>query len=324
VTVYYPDISGFQAGIDLKGALAAACKATEGTGYANPDFARARANAASHGTFFMAYHFLHAGSAALQARWCYMNVGPSTPLMLDVEPTTGSNPSPADVAAFVAAYRALGGTIHLVYLPRWYWLQIGSPPLASAFSAAQLALVSSAYTPYTDSSSGTGWLPYGGITPIVWQYTDALSFNGHSVDFNAFRGHYAGKEDAASVAACLAELKSIAKTGRYPAPPPPPPPPTPSGKAANPVSSFKVTPQEFGVNFAWSPTANATSYLLNIWTPGPVGIRKLADSYEFSNRTSVTIYHLGHGKQYTATLLAKPNTLAGSLRRARVTFTTSE
>lgn len=221
MTIYYPDISGFQAGIDLKGALAVSCKATEGVGYTNSDYARAKANAASHGTFFFAYHFLHAGDAAGQARYCFDVVG-KTPIMLDVEPVPGSDPSIADVLGFVSAFRALGGTIHLIYLPEWYWAQMGRPNLATAFKDAGLYLVSSVYTGYTDNLSGAGWLPYGGFSPSVWQYADAIGFNGFSVDFNAFRGHYAGKQDPASVAACLKEFIDIVTTGGTPAPPPPP------------------------------------------------------------------------------------------------------
>jgi len=32
-----------------------------------------------------------------------------------------------------------------------------------------------------------GWQPYGGVTPVLWQYTDAASEQ-QSLDFNAFRG----------------------------------------------------------------------------------------------------------------------------------------
>jgi len=217
VTIYYPDISSYQAGINLKGALAVAVKATEGTGYLNPDYARAKSNAAVNGTFFFAYHFLRQGSAAAQASWSYSKVG-KTPLMLDVEVTGTSTPTLADATAFVDAYRRLGGIVYLVYLPRWYWqANLGSPSLAP-LSTRGLLLVSSSYSSYTDAGSGIGWQPYGGMTPIVWQYTDALVFNGIAVDFNAFRGSkYAGKQDPASVAAALAEFRSLVRTGSLPA-----------------------------------------------------------------------------------------------------------
>src|SRR5262249_36503153 len=111
---------------------------------------------------------------------------------------------------------------HLVYLPHWYWSRktadrgLGSPSLQPLIDR-KMQLVSSAYVAYTDAAAGTGWQPYGGMTPLVWQYTDRLQFNGMLLDFNAFRGSFAGKQDPASVTACLAEFKAFATTG---APPP--------------------------------------------------------------------------------------------------------
>lgn len=214
MTIFYPDISSFQAGVSLKGALAVSCKATQGTGYTNPDYARAEKNAAANGAFFFAYHFLMAGNGAAQAQHCFSVTG-KTPVMLDVEEDGTSRPGVADVVAFVRTLRALGGVIHLVYLPHWYWQQIGSPPLAE-LPQLGLALVSSAYTSYTDADSGTGWQPYGGVTPAVWQYTDALSFNGYSVDFNAFRGTHPGDQSPAAIADTLKQFESIVRTGIMP------------------------------------------------------------------------------------------------------------
>lgn len=217
MTLYFPDISAFQAGIDLAGAKAVIVKATEGTGWSSPDYTRAKANAAQHGTFFMAYHFLHHGSDAAQATFAH-GVAGSAPMMIDCEPTVTSRPTVGDAAGFADAYRHAGGTVHLVYLPHWYWQQLGSPSL-KVLADAGLCLVSSAYTTYTDASTGTGWQPYGGMTPVIWQYTDRLSFNGHDVDFNAFRGSFAGDQDAASVAGALTQLKSAAITGKIAAAP---------------------------------------------------------------------------------------------------------
>ncbi len=233
MTIYYPDISGFQGTISLKGALAVAAKVTEGTGFVSPAFGAQKTEAARQGAFLIAYHFLLAGNAAAQAAHAHAHAG-TVPLMVDFqpEPGAGSYPSLSDCTEFTDAYRKLGGVTHLVYLPHWYWSRsagsgqggLGSPLLAPLAQRGML-LVSSAYTPYTDDPSGTGWQPYGGMTPAVWQYTNALQFNGQPVDFNAYRGSaYAGKQDPASVAATLAEFRSLATTGHLPAPKPPPPP----------------------------------------------------------------------------------------------------
>ena len=230
MTLYYPDISGFQGPISLKGALAVAAKVTEGTTFVSPAWDAQKAEAARQGTFLVAYHFLLAGNAAAQAAHARQHAG-TTPLMVDFEPEPPSFPSLADCTEFIDAYRKLAGVTHLVYLPHWYWSRsagqgqggLGSPSLAPLMQRGML-LVSSAYTAYTDDPSGAGWQPYGGMTPAVWQYTDALPFNGQTVDFNAYRGSaYAGKQDPASVAAALAEFRLQAMAGA------PKPPPAPHG-----------------------------------------------------------------------------------------------
>ncbi len=239
MTVYYPDAASQQAGISFADALVAMVKATEGTTYTNPDFINAKNRAATSGSYFCAYHFLWPGNLATQAQHAYNVVGKSIPLMLDVEQETDaagqivSAPTVADVAGFVAAYRELGGTVFLMYMPKWYWEQnLNSAPLAPLVSLGML-LVSSDYATYTDADTGAGWLPYGGMAPTVWQYTDSVDFNGDVVDFNAFRGHYAGKQDDASVTACLAEFKALTTTGKYPPAPVPTPPNWTYGPPAN-------------------------------------------------------------------------------------------
>lgn len=187
MTLYYPDVSSFQSGVSFSGAPAACVKCTEGTGYVSPDYGPAKSRAAQAGALFFAYHFLHAGSAAAQAAHCH-GVAGSTPLMLDWEATTGSNPGMADAEAFIDEYRRLGGTVNLAYLPRWYWSgTLGSPSL-SPLASRKVGVVSSSYSAYSDDAHAVGWLPYGGITPSVWQYTDSHNFNNHFCDFNAFRG----------------------------------------------------------------------------------------------------------------------------------------
>lgn len=220
MTIFYPDISSHESGISVAGASAVCCKVTEGTTYLNPYYAQTKADAAQRGVFFFAYHFLHQGSAAAQAQWAHSQAG-SVPLMVDFEPTAGSSPTLADATAFIDTYRSLGGICELVYLPHWYWQSdltllaaraqarsssgplivnyrsnrahalldevalMGSPSLAPLVSRG-MKLVSSDYTAYSDT--GPGWAPYGGMTPSVWQYTDAQPFNGQQVDFNAFKG----------------------------------------------------------------------------------------------------------------------------------------
>lgn len=242
MTIYFPDISSFQGGISLSGALAVAVKLCEGTGYVNPYYASQALEAQRRKSFQLGYHFLHQGNGAAQGDFAHAHAG-AVPMMVDAEPLTGldgtpnprsalvsdpemmrgvklsSAPSIADICAFTDEYRAKGGVLHWVYLPRWYWLEMGSPSLAP-LAERGLLLWSSQYTSYTDAGSGAGWQPYGGMTPQCWQYTASLSFGGiANVDFSAFRGsRYAGKQDSASVKAALAEFEALSRTGKV-APP---------------------------------------------------------------------------------------------------------
>jgi GH25 family lysozyme M1 (1,4-beta-N-acetylmuramidase) len=232
MTLYFPDVSAFQAGIDLAGAHAVAIKATQGTGWFSNAYVAQKTNARGHHAFVMAYHFLEGSSPAAQARWCQQGSGSwhgvdKTPTMIDCEPTTGSSPTVGDVIEFTQAFRKLGGVTHLVYFPHWYWQQLGSPSLRP-LADHNLRLWSSAYGAYTDRDTGTGWQGYGGMQPVIWQYTDRLHFDGRDIDFNAFRGTHRGDQSKAAVAATVDQLASIASTGHLPehkAPVPAPKPP---------------------------------------------------------------------------------------------------
>ncbi len=202
MTLFYPDIASYQAGIDLSGAPAVSAKATEGTGYTNPYFGSFKAEAAKHSTYFFAYHFLTHGNGAAQADYAYAVVG-RIPLMLDFEPS-GTSPTVADAEAFIDRYRARGGIVYFLYLPQWYWVRLGSPSLRP-FADRKMLLVSSHYGDgYTDANSGAGWQPYGGMTPTVWQFTSSKLFNGMAIDFNAYRG-------------TLTQFKALVSTGKLPA-----------------------------------------------------------------------------------------------------------
>src|SRR5258708_15344000 len=214
MTIFYPDISGFQGPISLKGALAVAAKVTEGTSYVSPAWDAQKAEAARQGTFLVAYHFLLAGNPAAQAAHARQHAG-MTPLMVDFEPEMTSHPSLADCTEFIDAYRKLGGVTHLADLPHWYWSRpagpgqggLGSPSLQPLIDRGML-LVSSDYTTYTDDATGAGWQPYGGMTPAEGQDTHALQFNRQLADFHAHPGAAdPGEQDPASVAAALAEFR---------------------------------------------------------------------------------------------------------------------
>ncbi len=193
MTIFYPDVSSYQEGISFAGCVIAMAKATENDDYTNPDYAAAQKRAANAGAYFCAYHFLHEGNGAGQASYAFDVVGPDVPLMIDCEPaynpngTIASAPQVSDLGDFISQYRALGGKVYLLYLPHWYWDgNLGQASLASVIDLGML-LVSSDYAGY--SNTGPGWAPYGGMTPVVWQYTSTATLNGViDVDMNAYQG----------------------------------------------------------------------------------------------------------------------------------------
>ena len=127
------------------------------------------------------------------------------------EPRTMSRPSVQDAAQFCDRYRALGGTVWKVYLPRWYWGQLGAPSLAP-LAARGLELVTSNYSGASpEGASHPGWQTYGGMPTVkTLQYTSGGTVNGmRPVDLNAFRG--SGGPDAAKT---LAELWNLWTTGK--------------------------------------------------------------------------------------------------------------
>lgn len=189
MTIWYPDVSNHNEDMTLEaGTVAVSAKASEGTTYKDKFYSHYKSEAARVGAVFFAYHFLHHGNGAAQAQFCHGIVGNDVTVMIDCEPTTGSNPTVQDCLDFANEYRKLGGKCVLVYFPKWYWKNLGSPSL-TPLSALHLGIVSSAYpAAYTDT--GEGWSAYaaGQPSPVVWQYTDALKYSGQSVDFNAYLG----------------------------------------------------------------------------------------------------------------------------------------
>jgi hypothetical protein len=145
MTIYFPDVASFQAGVNLRGARAVIIKATEGASYVNPELGAQLVSARAAGSVIARYHFLYSSRAAsisAQARHAF-SIASDRPLALDVEEQAqvGSAPSIADVENFIDEYKALGGVLHLVYLPHWYWQQMGSPVAVWAREPPLRALV---------------------------------------------------------------------------------------------------------------------------------------------------------------------------------------
>ena len=179
MTIKYYDVSSYQGQMNVPSdAVAIVAKATEGNYYRDSQYSWFKTQAANRNLLFSAYHFLKQEiDPAVQAAYYFAYAG-NVPCMLDVETSGGSKPTVDQILAFKIALEGLGGRVWGAYVPQWYWNMVGGN--LSRLTAAGVALVSSNYTSYSDT--GPGWAPYGGATPVVWQYTST------PIDTNAFKG----------------------------------------------------------------------------------------------------------------------------------------
>ena len=116
--------------------------------------------------------------------------------------------TPPQNVEFIQAFRNLGGIIHVNYLPQWYWGSVWGSADLTPLKNLDMVLVSSNYSGY---STNAGWASYGGWSPAIWQYSDAVSLHSASVDFNVFLG-----SGATDIATLVDEFKSVVTTGKLP------------------------------------------------------------------------------------------------------------
>lgn len=201
MTLFYPDCSNnnwssTQEAIDFleqlvpEGFSGVCHKVSEGGYYEDPYWPAVQHWCHHHDLPVIGYHYVSTDDPASQARTWQGNNGGAV-AMLDWEVNGGDL---ANLTAVVDAFTAAGITVQLGYFPRWYWQQQGGGSLAGLATY----LVSSGYpggsgfasTVYTESggAAGSGWAPYGGLTPAAWQFTDRALVAGHTVDCNAYRG----------------------------------------------------------------------------------------------------------------------------------------
>lgn len=198
MTLYGPDISSYQSGLQLSKLAYASyviAKTTEGTYYTDKDYQGWRAQARALNKPFLWYHFLSGEGAAIQAAHTKANVGDlSLPGMLDAEPAGSYNPTLDQILAYIDAAHAAGLNLRLCYLPHWYWEQMGSPDLGGLLLRG-VHLVSSAYPGGTGTPTqiypgdrAPGWASYGGVPVEIYQFTDKATDGGQPLDYNAYLG----------------------------------------------------------------------------------------------------------------------------------------
>jgi hypothetical protein len=189
MTIFGTDISSYQTGLDLSTVPDLSfviAKCSEGTYYTDTAYPGFRSQASRLDVPFAWYHLVSGEPAAAQVAHTLACVGdPTLPGMIDCEPS-GDRPGPtwAQIQDYVRVAIGAGLNLKLMYLPRWYWARIGSPNLTPL--VGWVSLVSSGYPGGSEypGDSGAGWGPYGGMSPLIWQYTD----NRAGLDFNAYRG----------------------------------------------------------------------------------------------------------------------------------------
>lgn len=196
MTTFGLDVSHHKGGNpDLKRARAEGIefviiKATEGATFVDARFAGNLAAARAAGMLVAAYHY-YRGNASAQSQLDHVRriVPRDVPVIPDVEEGSGSLPP---VRTFVSLLQMAGYRVPLLYLPRWYWQQIGSPDLRGL-----PPLWSSRYPDNTVDGlinefarvPASYWAGYGGLDVAMLQFTSSARVAGYApLDANAYRG----------------------------------------------------------------------------------------------------------------------------------------
>lgn len=195
MTIFGVDISHNQTGIDLERAASGdtvflAAKVTEGRNYQDPAFDSFRRQAEAQGLLFAAYHYLRGDSSPVEQALNTLAAleDPNVPVIIDLERTNGSpQPNMVHARAYRNAIVSRGGKVAgLLYLPEWYWSEIGRPD-TSGWDLWASSYGGNAGSYPGDSSSR--WNHEGGKTSVL-QFTSAGRVAGYSgnIDVNAYKG----------------------------------------------------------------------------------------------------------------------------------------
>ena len=201
MTIFGTDISSFQGNLDVAHLpdRFVLMKCTEDISYVDADYPGWLTAAKSSGKLPVAYHFIGPSAPAKQAAHLAAHiVDRSVPVMVDFEDEGAFHPTLAQLLALDDAIAAAGLHVVLNYFPKWKWGNLGSPLLAG-LTQRGIGLVSSAYPIPTVAAAGQvyaagggdngpGWAAYGGVKPLLWQFSDRVADGGQQVDMNAFRG----------------------------------------------------------------------------------------------------------------------------------------
>lgn len=184
-----PDISVTE--LQAEGFAWLEAKVSEGNYFQDNTWPGYKAAANGCGLPIVGYHYAIAScTPESQVSTFIANDGGNT-VMIDFEANSGTI---NDFWNLVNAFNAEGVQVVLSYIPRWYW----SGAMGGGDLSGVPGLIASGYWGSGDSAynlynaaggdNNQDWAPYGGETPVVWQFTDGALAAGSSLDANAFKG----------------------------------------------------------------------------------------------------------------------------------------
>lgn len=147
------------------------------------------ASAKSLGMAALGYHYLSTADPVAQARvFTNQLARAGVAGAVDVEKDSGNI---ENVHAFLQECSRLGARVSLLYMPQWYWKQIGSPSLAGLpplWSSRYPDMVAGTAAQNYTRVPKSFWDGYGGNQVAVLQFSSTARVAGHTVDVNAFQG----------------------------------------------------------------------------------------------------------------------------------------
>jgi hypothetical protein len=192
--IFGPDVSRYQGDVDhgavrREGHDFLIAKITQGQGLKDPKWPRNRDGARAAGLITLGYHYITTDNPNAQAANCAAWIGDrGIGVALDHERGGGNI---TQFRAVLDAFGRAGLRVVLSYIPPFYWREIGSPPLNG------LPPLWKARYPSTQSGPPRAlygkvppnyWDAYGGMVPVLLQFSDAAMIAGQKTDCNAFRG----------------------------------------------------------------------------------------------------------------------------------------
>lgn len=165
------DVSNYQSSFNFTGWDFAFIKATQGNWFKDGRFNQHLTNARNAGCLVAAYHYQETSSVQSQVENIKSMVPLDVPVLIDVERSSGG----IDITRnLVNTLRSEGYTVPYVYIPRWYWREIGSPDMSGLPD-----LWASWYPDYVARPREVGinmvpqsaWAPYGGLSVGIMQFT---------------------------------------------------------------------------------------------------------------------------------------------------------